>query len=107
MKLKTIQLEEVLAELPEIAPLHPSAHDELFICALGFEPRSLAVPEQLVAGNYRCNRAIYVRYDNNLPENNSNLPALLTALTSISQKDPLQIAESEVCTRLRELVGEL
>ena len=54
---------------------------------------SLAVPEQtrLVSWETTAVIGLYmVRYDNNLPGKQlGNLPALLTALTSISQKGSL------------------
>jgi len=61
-------------------------HDDLFVCALGFEDRCVAGPERLEKRGYICKNAIVLKYDVHEQENNKNLENLRRILENISEK---------------------
>src|SRR4051812_25667452 len=87
--IKIRELESQLNKLPEIEPIdivsqfkgHSAA---MFLCALGFEPRCLAVPQALASASFACERAVYFEYQSNPQENDANRTALVSQLSSIS-----------------------
>ena len=94
------ELADVLGELPEIGPfdLHSPgavATDDLFLCALGFEPRCLTLPCQLQEASYRARRAVYFKYSTNIDDNSVNLPALEEHLRRLSETTQFLEADSE------------
>lgn len=109
-KLSTCQLADVLARIGSIEPLDSQvlagqSPDDLFVCALGFEPRCLTLPERLASANYRAARAIYLTYATNLDDNRTNLTALETHLGSIAgEVEQLDADAAEFPTRFRSLL---
>ena len=82
------EIAETLPRITECAVKKEFAEkgDDLFICACGFEERCLTIPRKLAEVSYRAGSSIYIRYATNSDENDSNLPALLTYLETISRQ---------------------
>lgn len=88
-KIHISQLSEVIPCLPEIQVFNPASNSsgkeaDLFLCALGFEPRCLTIPDKLEQYGYTVTRAIYFEYATNRDDNAANRPQLLKHLNSIS-----------------------
>ena len=94
------ELADVLGEMPDLVPLDlyspgAVATDDLFLCALGFEPRCLTLPSRLREAGYRARRAVYLRYSTNTEDNNVNLPALEEYLGCLSGSTQFLDADGE------------
>src|ERR1022692_1820046 len=111
--IKIRELEEQLARLPEIAQIDISSEMRgqtaaLFLCALGFEPRCLALPQALAAANFNCERAVYFEYQSNPLENDANRTALVSHLTTLSSSvESMDVDAPDFTHRLRSLFLEL
>ena len=86
---RRVELSDILGRLPEIQPFHPLSGssygpDELFLCALGFEPRCLTIPRLLADNGYRSERAVFFEYDTNVDDNDRNRQELTEYLHTIS-----------------------
>jgi hypothetical protein len=109
-KINKCQLAEVLPNLESIVPLDPCrfalrSSDDLFLCALGFEPRCLTLPDQLQAAGYKARRASYFTYSTNLDDNAVNLPELERHLRGIaSSVEPIEADVADSPNRLRSLI---
>lgn len=69
---------------PDMEPLAAQpAHDDLLVCALGFEDRCTAGPSRLKRSCYKARRAIVLRYDVHERENSRNESRLLRILSHI------------------------
>lgn len=101
------QLEDILDRLSPVTRLEsgrdsPFPEDELFLCALGFEPRCLTVPDRLSDAGYGAGRALYFRYGTNLDDNAANLTKLEHDLRQISPiVEPLDVDASDFPALLR------
>jgi len=87
--LRRIELSEAIAKLPDIGSLDPkklaeSGQDDLFLCALGFEERTLMIPRGLSEANYACSTARLVVYSTNEAENQNNRESLRGYLESMA-----------------------
>ena len=71
-----------------------SASDDLFLCALGFEPRCLTLPRRLRGANYQARRAVYFRYATNVEDNGVNLARLDDSLRGIATE--IQAIDADV-----------
>lgn len=103
------QLTEVIPELPSILPFDAQVHTaepgDLFMCALGFEPRCLTLPETLAAAGVKARRAAYLTYATNLDDNAANLPRLRASLSILSASVlPLEADSAEFPSKLRALL---
>jgi hypothetical protein len=111
--LRRIELSEAIAELPEIGPCDPKklsegGQDDLFLCTLGFEDRTLVIPRGLSEGNYACSTAGLVVYSTNKAENQENRDSLLEHLTSVaSTVEELAVDEHDFTTQLRGLIEQV
>lgn len=102
------ELADALSSLGPITLLDPaslatSLDEDLFLCALGFEPRCLTLPKQLKDAGYKVRRSVYFKYGTNLDDNAINLPGLEAHLRDISLN--IHTIEADVpdfSTRLRE-----
>ena len=109
-KISRCQLVDVISNLSDIRPLNADGYnstepDDLFLCALGFEPRCLRLPDQLKAAGYRAHRAIYFKYATNLDDNAANLPVLEHHLGEIAPKvGSMESDESNFSNQLRSLL---
>ena len=84
-----VTMEDVCVQLPSFHRLNLrnlSLGSEIFICANGFEQRSLKIPEMLATAGYRCWSSVMIEYSNGFQENQANLPALVAALRRISER---------------------
>lgn len=109
-KIVRCEIVDVLPTLPDIAPLDSGAlgtanPDDLFLCALGFEPRCLTLPRALQEAGYKANRAVYLEYATNRDDNAANLPELETCLRAMSATvRPLEADSPDFPNRLRALL---
>lgn len=84
-----VELANVLSELPVLVEIGDfttfnSEQDDLFICALGFEPRCLSIPEFFARSGYRTRYSMYFEYSTNRDDNAINLTRLKESLETIS-----------------------
>jgi hypothetical protein len=104
------ELEDILGGLKDTRPLDetglaPNSPEDLFLCALGFEPRCLTLPGRLKDAGYRAGRAAYFNYATNLDDNRVNLPELESHLRTIAPKvEPPDADGLDFPTRLRSLL---
>jgi len=104
------QLADVLSGLQVISPfdaggLGGASPEDLFLCALGFEPRCLNLPGALENAGYRAHRAAYFTYATNLDDNSVNLAGLQGHLRGIARNvEPLEADAADFPTRLRALL---
>ena len=78
-------------QLPPIEELSIDyIHDDLFICALGFEDRCIAAPQILKKLNYNCKNVIMLQYDAHQTANNKNRKKLEKTLASLSGEIPIR-----------------
>ncbi len=109
-------LQEIVGLLPDLEPLEatiskvddlPSA--ELFLCALGFEPRCLSVPEKLKEEDVQVHRCLYFEYSTNTSDNDVNRVPLDSLLNSISpgQVTSMEVDDVPFGGRLREIIKTL
>lgn len=80
---------DIVSSLPEIQNMDittfiGSNPDDLFVCALGFEPRCLSIPTVLADAGYRSRYASYFEYSTNRDDNAVNFPQLNQHLTKMS-----------------------
>lgn len=82
------ELSEITSVLPDIVPFTISEGDtrcdDLFVCAIGFEPRCLAFPMVLSESGYRAARVICLEYETNPDDNAVNRPRLRKYLDLLS-----------------------
>ena len=77
-----IELSSIVGRLADIQKFNPRTGptfgpDDLFLCALGFEPRCVAMPKLLAEIGYRSERVIVFEYDTNVDENERNREELI------------------------------
>ena len=88
-RVRRIELSSIVDRLPAIQPFNPRAGttygpDDLFLCALGFEPRCLSLPKLLAENGYRSKNVVVFEYDTNVVENEVNRQELTKHLKVIS-----------------------
>ena len=109
-KIVKCQLVDVISDLSDIEPLeaetfNDAQSDDLFLCALGFEPRCLLLPHRLKNAGYRARRAFYFKYATNLDDNAVNLTELEHSLREIAPiVESMESDESDFPNRLRTLL---
>lgn len=109
-KIARCQLVDVIAGLKTIRVLDArefgaTSSEDLFLCALGFEPRCLTLPSRLKDAGYKARRARYFKYATNLDDNAVNLPELECHLRGIAPNvEPLEADAPDFPTRLRALL---
>lgn len=109
-KIARCQLVDVITGLESIIVLDAgdfgtTSPDDLFLCALGFEPRCLTLPCRLNDAGYKARRARYFKYATNLDDNAVNLPELERHLCGIAPNvEPIESDAPEFPTRLRALL---
>src|SRR5216683_4129799 len=96
--LHVCQLSEAISSLPDIEQFDAAKYKfginaDLLLCALGFEPRTLTIPDTLAKNKYKAERVIYFEYETNRDDNDINRPQLLQALGQIS--DSVESLESD------------
>ena len=110
---RKVELSEVIGRLPDIrefdandGPVYRS--DDLFICALGFEPRCLALPKLLSENDYRSDRVVVLEYDTNIVENEVNRKDLTKHLNVISPNvQPLSLSDPDYPNELRRILDSI
>ncbi len=101
MELVEIELAEVCGKLPAVQPFVPEGlqagmQDCLFICACGFEKRTLSMPSALSAcGKYRVEHSIVLIHETNTDENRKNQPKLTAFLERFSDTDILHVDHND------------
>ena len=82
-----------------------TAPDDLFICALGFEPRCLTLPKLLAETGYRSARVVFFEYDTNVDQNEANRQELTRYLNAISDSiQPLSLSDPDYPNELRRIL---
>ena len=105
-----VELSSIVGLLPDIQKFNPCTGptfgpDDLFLCALGFEPRCLAVPKLLAEIGYRSERVIVFEYDTNVHENERNREELTRYLSKISDNiQPLSLNDADYPNELRRIL---
>lgn len=104
-----IRLSDIINELPNVEPLDDPfsfAENEydLFICALGFEDRSLGIPKKLAdANSIKFKHAYYFDYPTNRNDNDVNKADLFDALSKISNDySSINYSDKHISKELRE-----
>ena len=112
-RVRKIELSSIVDRLPEIQSFNPragflSGPDNLFLCALGFEPRCLTLPKLLAESGYRSERVVVFEYDTNVHENERNRKELTQYLESISDDiQPLLLSDPDYPNGLRHILDSL
>ena len=110
---RRIELSTVIGQLPDIQKFNPrvdlpNTPDDLFICALGFEPRCLTLPKLLADNGYRSNRVVFFEYDTNVDENELNRQELEEHLNVISHDvQSLSLNDSSHPNELRRIIRSI
>ena len=105
-------LAEVVRAMPDLRRLDPDGGDisgpvDLFVCALGFEPRCLTMPERLKESGFRCRSTVLCRYSTNLDDNAVNGKRLLANLEAFSDSvRTLEADDLSFAQALRSLFDE-
>jgi hypothetical protein len=112
-KLRMCELADVLGRLPELGRFKPESGGvlprmvDLFICALGFEPRCLTIPEVLAQHGYQARKVAYCEYATNPEDNTANRSRLLSSLESVSTDvQGIQADHLSFTSRIRDLLQE-
>ena len=91
-----MELAQALGEIADVSALQPACGDlpdDLFLCALGFEPRCLSIPRQLRAAGICGAQGSLLQVLTNIEDNDVNRPALEDCLSGVA--DRLQIVEAD------------
>jgi len=108
MRIRRRELNEIANELPAIAPWEEEdsrAAGDIFVCALGFEPRCLALPEMLAATAARYRFGVKLRFSTNLLDNVRNESQLDNALGVVCKEViELNADQPEFTSELRRLL---
>jgi len=97
-RIKRLGLADIATALP--SPLRWDANyhcpgGDIYICALGFEPRCLAISDQMVNEGTRFASCIYLEYLTNQSDNQRTLPRLRDNLNKISDSVEVLNADSD------------
>lgn len=109
-KLAKCLLADVVPILETISVLEKRAlvtatSEDLFLCALGFEPRCLTLPNCMKDVGYRARRAVYLKYATNLDDNTINLSELENNLSVIAPSvEPIEADMPDFPGRFRGLL---
>ena len=110
VRVRKIELSTIIGKLPEIERFNPADDpalgvDDLFLCALGFEPRCLALPRMLAENGYRSKHILFFEYDTNVDENEVNRQELTECLNTISDDvQPLSLGDPDYPNELRRVL---
>ena len=108
-----VELSSIIGRLPDIQKFNPLVGptfgpDNLFLCALGFEPRCLALPKMLAEIGYRSERVVVFEYDTNVDENERNREGLTSHLGEISDNiEHLSLSDPDYPNELRRILTSL
>ena len=109
-RVRKIELSTIVGGLPAIQKFNPPVGsdygpDDLFICALGFEPRCLTLPKLLAETGYRSARVVFFEYDTNVDQNEANRQELTRYLNAISDSiQPLSLSDPDYPNELRRIL---
>lgn len=108
-----VELSSIIGRLPDIQRFNPRmgpalGPDDLFLCALGFEPRCLALPRALAENGYRSEHVVVFEYDTNVKENERNRAELESFLGEISDNIQLiSLSDPDYPNELRRILTSL
>ena len=109
-RVRKIELSTIVGGLPEIQKFNPSVAsdygpDDLFLCALGFEPRCLTMPKLLAETGYHSDRVVFFEYDTNVDQNEVNRDQLAGYLHTISKNvQPLSLSDPDYPNELGRIL---
>ncbi|MDE3258370.1 MAG: hypothetical protein OYM47_11095 [Gemmatimonadota bacterium] len=104
-------LADIISDLESISALDvcelgSGDTDDLFLCALGFEPRCLTLPCRLNGKGYKAKKAFYFKYSTNLEDNAVNLPELERHLFGIAATvEPIEADALDFANRFKSLLN--
>lgn len=80
------ELEDAIPAFPDVEPIvEVPQRIDLYLCALGFEPRCLALPKRLAADGCVVRVCRYIELGTNVDDNRTNLQGLKDSLSEMSQ----------------------
>ncbi len=106
--LRVVPVEDVAERVPDLVPLDARAqeHCDVFICALGFEDRCVAVPTALAAAGASATTAVILTYATNPEENRRRKDELEACLTTLGAAViELEVDDPGFNRSLGELIG--
>jgi hypothetical protein len=109
-RIHTVDLSEVIGQLPDIRPFDLSAmklhgQSALFLCALGFESRCLTMPRTLAESKWTTSRCIYFEFATNRDDNEANRAELLSYLSTLSNRvEPMEADGEAFAASLRKAI---
>jgi hypothetical protein len=110
-RLVSSELSDALSLLPDaqaLSSISSLLKADLFLCALGFEPRCLSAPKYLRKRGFKASRGVYFEPSTNRSDNQMNLPALTDHLRAMCKSiDSLQADDIDFADRLRRLLSVL
>ena len=107
---RRVELSEIVGQLANIQAFDLRSEptygpDDLFLCALGFEPRCLTLPRLLAENGYSSERAIFFEYDTNADDNDVNRQELMKHLNGISESvQSLALDDPDFPNELRRIL---
>lgn len=110
-RLRTVGMTDVVSQLPGPQRLELDFIDEtptadLFLCAVGFEPRVLSIPDWLITSGFRARRIICCEYSTNPEDNAAYRPQLLARLRRIGPPAiALEVDSPQFSARLMDLIA--
>ncbi|QDT71341.1 hypothetical protein [Lacipirellula limnantheis] len=107
--LAAYELEDAIAAFPEVEPfIRAPQRIDLYLCALGFEPRCLALANQLATGGSTARACRYIELGTNVDDNRTNLESLKDSLSAMSQDvDGLNADDIDYEAALTDLLANL
>lgn len=87
-RLQQTVLEDVMTAFPDIIPFvpPPNVTSDIFLCALGFEPRCLENARRLAAAGWRIDKCLILTLNSNTENDRKNLGPLCDELGKISSR---------------------
>jgi hypothetical protein len=111
---KETELAEIIGQLAGInnmapEPITDKGHEQLFICACGFEDRALAIPLRLAeTGDYKAEHSLILEHMTNKKDNAVNRPTLTRLLTQISsQPQELLYKDEDFAARFASILDSV
>ena len=108
-----LELADISNGLPDIIPLNckkefSEKEYNIYFCALGFEERCLAIPEQLAdTKHFKCKQAVYFEYSTNMEDNEVNKPRLIHAFQKFANSwDSLPCDVEDFTKNLRVFLNQ-
>ena len=112
-RVRKVELSTIDGRLPGIQPFGPRdapgyGPEDLFICALGFEPRCVTLPKLLAQSGYRSKHVVFFEYDTSIDGNEVNRLELIGYLKTISDNvHPISLRNPDYRNELRGILERI